>query len=101
MNFGFSGPIAEREVVDVKVRIGIEVFEHLHRAKELNELLGSDGGISNLTCAGLDAQFKMSKLKPFAPRTSKSLARFLARVKPHFQPHQPFFYYPKFVARLF
>jgi hypothetical protein len=94
MNFGFSGPIAEREVVDVKVRIGIEVFEHLHRAQEPNGLLGSDGGISNLTYAGLDAQFKMSKLKPFdAPRTSKTLARFLrvARVKPHLQPHQLFF----------
>ncbi len=64
MNFGFSGPMADSEVVEVKVRMGIEIFEHLHRANELNELLGNDGGILSQARVGLNAQFKMSKLKP-------------------------------------
>ena len=46
MNFGFSGPIAERAVEDEKHRIGVEVVEHVSRAKEPNRLLGKAGGIS-------------------------------------------------------
>ena len=44
INFGFSGPIEERGVVVLKARIGNEIAEC--RTRELNELLGSDGGIA-------------------------------------------------------
>jgi len=46
MNFGFSGPIDEREELVEKVRDGIKVFEHRHRVRELNELLGNGRGIA-------------------------------------------------------
>ena len=45
MNFGFSGPMDEREMLVEKFRERIDVVEHLHRVRELNELLGNDGGI--------------------------------------------------------
>lgn len=43
MNFGFSGPIAERELVVLNGRTGKEVI--VCRDRELNELLDTDGGI--------------------------------------------------------
>jgi hypothetical protein len=45
MNLGFSGPITALEGVVENERRGIELAEHRHRVKELNELLASDGGI--------------------------------------------------------
>ena len=55
MNLGFSGPIDARKGVVLNDRIGSERVElgHLHRASELNELLGIDGGILMLTRGGL------------------------------------------------
>lgn len=44
MNLGFSGPIEEREALVPNARAGSELVER--RARELNELLGSDGGIA-------------------------------------------------------
>jgi hypothetical protein len=46
MNLGFSGPIFDRDVVVVKVRIDAgHNCGVLHRARELNELREIDGGI--------------------------------------------------------
>jgi hypothetical protein len=43
MNFGLTGPTAERGLLVVKDLMGIEVTEHRHRVNELNDLAGRDG----------------------------------------------------------
>ena len=59
MNLGFSGPIAARKGVVVKDRIGRvrDELGHLHRASELRELLGIEGGILMLARGDCDDQF--------------------------------------------
>lgn len=50
MNLGLSGPIAGRDDVVVKVRIGSDlvIVLQLHRASELIELWCIDGGIAEV-----------------------------------------------------
>jgi len=52
MNFGLSGPMADRGDVVLKERIGIEVAGHRHRERALSELLDIEGGILRLSNAG-------------------------------------------------
>ena len=42
MNFGLTGPIADRGPLVVKDLIGIEVTEHRHRVNEPRDLAGRD-----------------------------------------------------------
>jgi hypothetical protein len=45
MNFGLTGPIADKGLVVVKDLMGIEVTEHRHRVNEPRDLAGRDEGI--------------------------------------------------------
>jgi hypothetical protein len=42
MNFGLTGPIADREVPVEKDLMGIEVTEHRHRVNEPRDLAGRE-----------------------------------------------------------
>ena len=53
MNFGLTGSIAERVLLVLKDRNGIEAAEHRHRLNELSDLAGRGGGI-----VGEDAVFE-------------------------------------------
>lgn len=51
MNLGLSGPIAERGAEVLNSR-GLAALRHLNRGRGLNCPVGSEGGISKVTCAG-------------------------------------------------